>query len=231
MRPRSEGPHSVLLNLNTGPPTSIHFRPGHGYDAFMTPDLFDHFPMRNARMHEAFGASAFAFAFALAGHMAGPVMWIRESWQTSAINPSGFSRYLDPQRMLLALGRDQVEVLAIAEEALRSGAVPLVVMESGKELGLTAARRLQLAAKAGNATGLCLLCEGMGSNAAETRWRCQPVFDASNDAGDSTLQSWSIIKNKSGTLGSWDVRWDAKTRRIIVVSPSGKRPGSKGMPA
>jgi protein ImuA len=58
----------------------------------------------------------------------------------------------------------------------------------------------------------------MGSNAAETRWHCAPLFDPD----DSTLQRWKLIKNKSGTLKAWDVRWHGETRRIIVVSEAGE---------
>jgi protein ImuA len=58
----------------------------------------------------------------------------------------------------------------------------------------------------------------MGSNAAETRWRCIPLFDPE----DSTLQSWELIKNKSGTIGAWTILWDAQAHRVIVVSEVGK---------
>lgn len=187
-------------------------------------DLFDLFPLRKGRTHEAFGPGASGFAFALGGVLGGTVLWIADSSRTEGINPAGFSLYLDPQRLLLARAGDQAEILAVAEEALRSGAVALVVMELGAPLGLTEGRRLQLAAEAGKSTGLCLLPEGMGSNAAETRWHCEPVFDAT----DSTLQRWRSIKNKAGTLAVWDVRWDAETHRIIVVSETGKRPGAAG---
>jgi protein ImuA len=122
----------------------------------------------------------------------------------------------------LANVADHIDMLAVAEEALRSGSVSLVVMELSKPLGLTAGRRLQLAAEAGKSTALSIIPEGMGSNAAETRWQCAPVFDVR----DSTLQHWKLIKNKSGTLGSWDVRWDAQARHINVVSEVAQREGS-----
>jgi protein ImuA len=95
----------------------------------------------------------------------------------------------------------------------------LVVFQLKDSLSLTAGRRLQLAAKAGKSTGLALISEGQGSNAAETRWRCAPVFDAE----DSTLQSWELIKNKSGTLSVWHVRWNATSRRLHVVPAPSKR--------
>ncbi|WP_178390791.1 hypothetical protein [Rhodovulum sulfidophilum] len=62
----------------------------------------------------------------------------------------------------------------MTEEARRSGTVPLVVTELTKPLGLTPGRRLQLAARDGNATALSIIAEGAGSNAAETRWGNPP---------------------------------------------------------
>jgi len=127
---------------------------------------------------------------------------------------------MDPQKLLLSKVKNQADGLAVAEEALRSGAVCLVVIELYQPLSFTAGRRLQLAAQAGPTTGLCIIPEGQGNNAAETRWRCSPVFDPVPiiASQDSTLQRWEITKNKSGTLGTWDVSWDAQTRRINVVS-------------
>ena len=197
------------------------------FDA-MTAGFSDHFPPRRGRTHEAYGPGAAGFAFALGGQLGGTVLWIVEAWQGDGINPVGFSRYLDPASLLLARAGDPLEALAVAEEALRSGAVALVVLEVSKPLGLTAGRRLQLAAEAGKSTGLCLIPEGMGSNAAQTRWHCAPVFDAAEAGGDSTLQRWEIKKNKSGTSGIWDLRWDEQARRIIVVSKAGERPGLAG---
>lgn len=187
----------------------------------MRPDLSTCFPLRRARVHEACGAGATGFAAMAAAGLTGPVLWIREAWRPEALNPVGLSAFLDPSRLLVAQVKDQTEGLAAMEEALRDGSVPLVVIDLGEALDLTPGRRLQLAAKAGRATGLCLIPEGMGSNAAETRWRCTPVLDEA-EAGDSTLQHWEIIKNKSGTLGAWHVRWDWAARRLDVVSPAGE---------
>lgn len=190
------------------------------------------FPLRPRRVHEAGGPLAASLAAASAAR-AGDSLWVRPHWLSEMPNPAGLSAWLDPSRLLLAQARDQTEVLAVAEDALRDGAAPLVVITLTKSLSLTAGRRLQLAAEAGGATGLCLIPEGMGSPAAETRWHCAPVFDARTDAQarpNSTLQCWRLIKNKEGTLGAWHVRWDATARRLVVVSPVGQRPGSAGAP-
>lgn len=177
------------------------------------------FPPRQNRMHEVCGAGASFFAFVLAARMKGSIIWLREAWTRDRINPFGFVSFVSPDRVLTVLTKDQLELLAASEEALRSGAVRLVVMEMSKPLDLTMGRRLQLAARDGEATALAIIPPDMGSNAAETRWYCQPVFNAQERIGDSTLQYWQLIKNKSGTLGSWHVQWNQEAHYISVVSP------------
>lgn len=180
----------------------------------MDQSLSQVFPLRNGRVHEVFGAGALGFALATAAQQSEMILWIKERWQTESLNPVGIGPYINPSQILMAQGKDPQEVLATAEESLRSGAVGLTLMEITKPLSLTAGRRLQLAAEQGKSTGLCIIQEGMGSNAAETRWHCTPVYDAA----DTTLERWKLIKNKSGTIQNWDVRWDVKSRRVIVVS-------------
>ncbi|MDF2141491.1 hypothetical protein [Paenirhodobacter sp. CAU 1674] len=194
----------------------------------MSPAPLPSFPLRRARVHEVCGPGAMAFAAIAAAQEGTGPLWIRESWLTEALNPLGLLPFLDPSRLLVARTASQTDSLAIAEEALRDGVLPLVVIEITRPLNLREGRRLQLAAKEGGATGLCLVPEGMGSNAAETRWRAASVFDPAG--ADSTLMRWDLIKNKSGTLGAWNVRWEAAARRLDVVSPAGERPGSAGTP-
>nr|WP_089274084.1 hypothetical protein [Puniceibacterium sediminis] len=178
-----------------------------------------HISLRIGRVHEVCGPSSRGFAAILSAP--GAVFWIRETWLADTLHPLGLTSFRDPTLILTAVTQDQTDSLAVAEEALsdgasNAGALPYVVIEITRPLNLREGRRLQLAAKAGGTTGLCVIPEGMGSNAAETRWRASPVFDAQRE--DSTLMRWENIKNKSGTIGAWDVRWDSETRRLHVVS-------------
>lgn len=192
----------------------------------MRVDFHSVFPLRRARVHEVYGPGAMGFAVMAA---AGACLWIRESWLADTLMPQGLLPVFDPARLLLARPKDQTDALAVAEETLKDGALPFVVIEITRPLNLREGRRLQLAAKAGGTTGLCLIPEGMGSNAAETRWQATSVFATQSE--DSTLMRWDIKKNKSGTVGAWNVRWDPKTRRVHVVSPVGERPGSARAPS
>lgn len=184
------------------------------------------FPLRSGRVHEVCGPASPVFAALAAAR--GPALWIREAWLSEMLNPLGVMPFLDPAQLLLARPKDHTDVLAVAEEALKDGALPFVALEITRPLNLREGRRLQLAARAGGTTGLCLIPEGMGSNAAETRWRVAPLFDPVR--GDSTLMRWEIIKNKSGTTGAWNVCQDAQTHRLHVVSTVGERPDSAQVP-
>lgn len=172
------------------------------------------FPLRRGRAHEVYGAGAVGFAMMSCAQVAGTILWIGPQWQRDRINPDGFASYADPARLLLAHADSQDKILQIAEEGLRNDALSLVIMELDRPLTLTAGRRLQLAAEAGETVGLSIVSKRALNNTAETRWHCEPVYDPQ----DSTCQQWCLKKNKSGTLGTWNVRWDAKARRIRVVS-------------
>ncbi len=179
-----------------------------------TASLHGNFPLRSTRAHEVCGAGAYVFASIACGVAGGSALWISQDHQQERLHPDGVATFCNPERLIYASGKTQTDVLWMTEEALRSGAVRVVVAQLTKPIDLTAGRRLQLAAEAGKTLGVFLIPEGMGSNAAETRWRCSPHFDAE----DSTLHRWQLIKNKSGTLGDWVVRWDEQARRVIVVS-------------
>lgn len=184
----------------------------------MTDSFARQFPPRSARVHEACGPGATGFAACLLAMIGGQALWLRERWQTEQVNPAGLSHYCAPQDILFAEPQTHRDLLAVAEEGLRAGAVSLVVVEASQPLDLTAGRRLQLAAEAGETRGLFLIPEGMGSNAAETRWRCQPRFHET----DASRQDWALIKNKSGLCASWTVHWDSQARRITPIAASGQ---------
>ena len=158
-----------------------------------------------ARVHEATGRGRLAFALALAGGLSGPVLWVQDARGRDSLYAPGLAAFLDPARIVVARPTGPLPVLQATEEALRSGAVPLVVTELAEAPDLTASRRLQLAAGTGGGRGLCLIPgERLRTNAAETRWRVEPV------TGADACQRWEIIKNKRGRLGAWTVRWTGR---------------------
>lgn len=194
----------------------------------MMTELKELFPLEVCRAHEVCGAGASAFAaMACSANQKNSkraVLWLQLDWQTSSLNPTGLMPFCDPSRIILAKVKNHQALLSCTEEALRSTAVSHVVTELHHPLDLTAGRRLQLAAKVGHTTSILIIPEEMGSNAAQTRWRCSPelmlsVSDEQNPITNGlTVQHWELIKNKKGTLSSWKVSWDAQAHRVIVVS-------------
>jgi protein ImuA len=161
--------------------------------------------IRPGRMHEATGAGRRAFTAVLAGRLSGPVLWVQESRLADSLCPQGLRPFFDPARLVLARPTGSLAVLQVTEEALRSGAAPLVIAELAEAADLTASRRLQLAAASGGGgvRGLCLLPEARARpNAAETRWHCTPV-----PGPGGGRQLWELVKNKRGRLGVWEIAW------------------------
>lgn len=133
-----------------------------------------------ARAHEATGPARRVFAMMLAARMTGPVLWLHPGWDAEHLMADGLRDWMEPGRLILGRGRTAAEMLWAAEEALRTGLVPLVVVELPVVPSLTPVRRLHLAAEAGAGRGgaplALLLSPGSGGAAGiETRWRVDPL--------------------------------------------------------
>lgn len=193
--------------------------------------------LRVGRVHEASGgadlgdgrwsARVFAAAVAAAHDRFGAVIWIRRGGAgetgAEALDPYGLSALFDPARLLEVAAPTPVDALWAMEEALRSGAAPVVIAEPERRLDLTASRRLQLAAEAGGGLGLSLAPETAPprSSAVETRWRATPVLRRAADDDDGAAPTaawrWELLKNKRGPVGDW---------RVQMRAPAAARPWS-----
>lgn len=172
-----------------------------------------------ARVHEAQGRARRAFAMFQSARTTGVLVWILPAHIPELpfldALPSGVN-----ERLHLFRPTGEIDLLWAVEESLRAPAVGLVIAEPQHSLSLTAGRRLQLAAEAGQTRGLMLIRDEAGSNAAETRWVCE----ASPGVGqDSTLQRWTLIKNKKGTLSSWVLNWNGTSSAFNLVSEARER--------
>lgn len=182
------------------------------------PAITGPFDLRKGRVHEAEGAGRRAFALFQAMRIKGPLFWIIPARAPELPNLRGLHGGVG-ERLHLLRPQGETDLLWCVEETLRSAPVGLVIAEPDKPLSLTAGRRLQLAAEAGQTTGLLLIRQGAGSNATETRWSCEPLAGGQ----DSTLHHWAAIKNKSGTCGDWILHWNGTTTAFHLVPEARER--------
>ncbi|MFW8634448.1 hypothetical protein [Cribrihabitans pelagius] len=146
--------------------------------------------LAQGRAHEACGPARHRFALWLAAAVQGPVLWIAPAWNSTRLNPDGMSECTTPGRFLFVQATRAEDLLWSMEEALRSGAAPLVVAELPEPPAMTPVRRLHLAAEsasenagaAGRAQslplGLLLTPGGGGARGIESRWHLAPAHPA-----------------------------------------------------
>lgn len=178
------------------------------------------------RAHEATGSSRRLFALLAAAATQGSILWLACRWMPERLAPDGIAPCLDPGRLLIGRCRDMREILWCAEEALRSGAVPLVVADLAEPPALTPVRRLHLAAEAGGgrdgaAPACLLLAPGTGGAAGiETRWHLSPLPGWAIDG----RARWRLVRLRARTdpPAAWEMRLRAgrpHLRRIAFPDP------------
>ncbi len=142
------------------------------------PAIDGHLPWRGlptGALHEVLGDhSASAFCAALLAcaqrHRRQPAVWI--SGEETLYGPGLAAFGLSMPDLLVVLTNSSTDILWAAEEALREGAVGMVIAEI-TDLDLTASRRLQLAAETGRSLGLALRPATKTTTASVTRWRVE----------------------------------------------------------
>lgn len=173
-------------------------------------------------LHEVAGEGAdlehgAAAALLLAGLLArkrGPVLWavMRADLFAPALHAAG----LHPDRVVFAEAGPAV--LLVMEEALRHPGLAGVVGEVGK-MGLTASRRLQLAAEASGVTAFALRRFRQASdpalsepNTAVTRWRVAalpspPPLPHAPDVPGLARARWrlDLVRCRGGVPATWTV--------------------------
>ncbi len=139
--------------------------------------------LRIDALHEAWAgeadpqddAPALLFLAGIAARNPGPVLWLvrRQDLFTPALSQAG----LAGEQLIFAAARDDADLLAAMEDALRHRGLGAVIAEVGKA-SLTATRRLQLAAEGGKTMALLFRRSERGDidplaapSAARTKWR------------------------------------------------------------
>lgn len=171
--------------------------------------------LARGRLHEFCGPARVTLAAMLMGQITGPVVWVLPGWQAERLYPAGLAEFADPGRVIFARARRPEDILWTMEEALRSGAVPLVVGEVLAPPGLTPVRRMHLAAEAGAERaahadrlaplGVILTPGQGGAQGVESRWHLRPA------PSGSTLierrQAWQLsrLRARMAPVAEWGV--------------------------
>jgi protein ImuA len=157
-----------------------------------------------------------------------PLLWCRLAREVReygnlyghGLETLGLSRH----RFVTVTLRKPVAAMWVAEEALKSGALALVIVDTDpRHASLTATRRLALAAHAGKAAGLMVFATPHnGSTASHTRWivaasRSQPP---PHDRQAPGSPSWNLelTRARGGRPGAWVVEWQHAAHRFNLVS-------------
>ena len=187
-------------------------------------------------VRDAGAASSFAAALAvrLAGAREGAVLWCGRdrALEAGALYGPGLGRLgLDPGRLITVACRRDAEVLWAMEEGLGCARLAVVIGEAA-EAGLTATRRLQLAAGASGVTALLLrpARDGQAPSAAATRWRvaAAPSRPGGHEAALSApgAPCWRIelLRCRAGAPGAWILEWRDETGDLALAAPLRDRP-------
>lgn len=172
--------------------------------------------LQRGRVHELCGPSRLMLAARIMGRTQGPVIWIRPGWGAERLNTAGLQPIADPSRLVLVQAPRDDSLLWAAEEALRSGAAPLVIAELLTPPALTPTRRLHLAAETGaesarrdSATpplGLILLPGTGGAQGVESRWHMAPAPSRALLWSDEDSFTLTRLRARLLPPASWSLR-------------------------
>ncbi|MDD9917736.1 MAG: damage-inducible mutagenesis protein [Rhodospirillaceae bacterium] len=177
-------------------------------------------------VHEATGPVAAGLVAMVAAQLEGPLLWCVDTDARALLYGPGLDTLgLHPARIVIARCRGQTDLLWAMEEGLRTSALAAVVGEPPGIVDLTASRRLQLAAEAGDTLGIVLNSEKgvrFAASALESRWRID-----SAPAGDIARPRWKVVLERCrGGIREphWMVERDEETGHFAVVAALADRP-------
>lgn len=183
------------------------------------------------RADEAEHGAALGFAALWLGRLAAgqgrPVLWVAERDDLYA--PGLAALGLPVERLLVVRPKGAAQALWALEQGLQCRGVAGVLGEVWG-LDFTAARRLQLAARASGVTAL-VVNRGEGTGTALTRWRVGPA--PSEGPAEMGVGAWrwrlELCRCRGrgtggdGCVATWLVEWNDETRCLRVAAPAGDR--------
>lgn len=147
-------------------------------------------------------------SFLMKGH--GIAMWIS---QRKWMFPPSFKTFgLDPDHILFVTTSNEKETLWVMEEALKCGALSVVVSELC-DLTFTTSRRLQLAVEQSKVTGFVLRYKHrrLITNACVSRWQISSLPSESiDDLPGIGFPKWKVelLRIRNGYPDVWHVLWN-----------------------
>ena len=137
---------------------------------------------------------------------------------------------LSPDRLLMVTGKRDADCLWAMEQGLASQSL-LAVIGIVDRVGLTASRRLSLAARAHDTWCLLLpLQYGREPSAARTRWRIKtaPSVPDALDPKGLGPPSWQLDleRSENGSTGRWTVEWHHATHHFHLAAAPPNQPAA-----
>jgi protein ImuA len=188
--------------------------------------------LQRGRLHEVCGPSRLRLAVQVMARLQGPVIWIRPGWGSDRLNAAGLQPFANPARLILAT--------ASLEEALRSGAAPMVVAELPTPPGLTPVRRLHLAAEAGGEAarrdhapaplGLILTPGQGGAPGVESRWHLAPAPSPALLWAEG--ESWTLtrLRARLAPTARWRLHFTSGREVLEPLATDDRGPDGEGPP-
>ena len=158
---------------------------------------------------------------ALAARLIGPVLWCVQQAAADRLYAPALARFgLGPDRLVVAVCPNRTDCLWAMEEGLRAGVLAAVVGEPDGAVGLTASRRLQLAAETGGTTGFVLLRGAthgrLAPSAVASRWQIVPL--PALDRGAGLRWQARLLRCRGGGAGTWEIDWDETAGRFGLAA-------------
>lgn len=156
-----------------------------------------------------------------------PLLWVRlarEEREFGRLYGHGLETLGLPRRRFITVSlKKPVSLLWTMEEALKSGALSLVIGEThAAHASLTATRRLSLAAHAGKSAGLLVFAKAdAAATASHTRWMIAAAPSRAHpyDAQAPGNPAWRVelTRARGGRPGTWDLEWKNAPHRFVMV--------------
>ena len=211
--------------LPFGVPSVDEHLPGHGLPRGTLHEIIEAGPAAE------FAGAATLFTAGIAARLKGPVLWCLTRRDLFA--PGLLHAGLHPDRVIYVETAHDRDVLPLVEEGLHEKGLGAVVGEV-TQLGLTASRRLQLAAESSGVTALLLrrwwtVAEKdltQLPTAASTRWRIAPVISEALLAPGLGRARWQVdlVRCRGAEPRTWILEACDAKGRLALPSDLADRP-------